>query len=112
MPVLLAQRLHVSTLTSNRLHDANIEVTTQLGTIVEKHAEHDYHPKKARRRGTLRMPNLRGKAIRSELCPPLDHNGTAMLRRDPVDGNVNRARRQVAKSQRTPWRRPKPVYTD
>jgi len=63
------------------------------------------------RHGRLRMPNLRGKVIRSELCPPLDHNGTAMLRRDAVAANVNRAQRQVAASKRTPWRKPKPAHT-
>lgn len=40
------------------------------------------------------------------LRPPLDANGTPIWSRT-VAANINRARRQVAASKRTPWRRPK-----
>jgi hypothetical protein len=52
------------------------------------------------------MPNIRGKAIRSELAPAIDELGGVVWQRDPIAANINRARRQVAKSHRTPWRRP------
>jgi hypothetical protein len=57
----------------------------------------------------MKMPNIRGKAVRSDLAPPIDDEGRVIWRyRESqfVAANVNRSRRQVAKSQRTPWRRP------
>jgi hypothetical protein len=60
--------------------------------------------------GSLRMPNLRGKALHNSLFPALNQWGGAMLRRDGTRAEQNRAQRLIRKSNRTPWRRPKPVY--
>ena len=66
---------------------------------------------KTERRGTsggsLRMPNVHRKALRHpDLAPAIAVDGSTLLPRDPVAANVNRSRRQVANSHRTPWRRP------
>ena len=58
--------------------------------------------------GSLRMPNIHRKALRHpSLAPAIAVDGSTLLPRDPLAANINRARRQVANSHRTPWRRPK-----
>jgi hypothetical protein len=78
---------------------------------VNKPARHQHaHQKTTETRhggGSLRMPNVRGKALRHpDLAPAIAVDGSTLLHSDPLAANVNRSRRQVANSHRTPWRRP------
>jgi hypothetical protein len=55
----------------------------------------------------MRMPNVRGKTLRHpDLAPAIAVDNSTLLSNDPVAANVNRSRRQVTNSHRTPWRRP------